>query len=512
MSTEDLLSLIRVNKKLYSFLIDELYRNNVKTDGGSALVWYARRGNEHGVLKMLAAGAEVDFRPPSREQPSALLEAVRYNNIGVVQLLLQRGALSDSADLCSRRSLTLSTSGRGDVAITKLLLDYGASVNSVAFDKRPPLLEAIRSNQESKISLLLKHGANPHIVVGRNGMSLLHVAAAKNATAGIIGMLVRYGILVDSQDHWGRTPLQVATEHSCTRAVHLLLQQGANPNFRDTSTFSKGWTALFYSVCPKSSKYDNKSIIKTLVMHGADVDSRSNEQQTPLLYAISRGATKQAQTLLNAGASLTERNANGESVVHLPASDSYHLMNWLAESGADVNWIGGIKQETPIFYAIRHAHRHLENENVRNLLSLGADVNFRNLDGRTPLSLAVWMGSTTLTKLLLDNGAFVNTRDRQQKSPLHHAVETSFVSAPKVREIVALLIRHGANVNARDCSGYTPLHKAVTNEWIWETAGELLHAGADRCAMSDDGKFPYDMVPSGPWAETQRLFLRHYPS
>lgn len=42
------------------------------------------------------------------------------------------------------------------------------------------------------------------------------------------------------------------------------------------------------------------------------------------------------------------------------------------------------------------------------------------------------------------------------------------------------------------------LHRIVAREETWEAAGELLKAGANRYAMADDGKFPYDMVLDGP--------------
>lgn len=67
-----------------------------------------------------------------------------------------------------------------------------------------------------------------------------------------------------------------------------------------------------------------------------------------------------------------------------------------------------------------------------------------------------------------------------------------------------------ADVNSRDMLGLTPLHKIVAKEETWEAAGELLKAGADRCAISNDGKFPHDMVPDGPWAETKRSLIRFY--
>jgi ankyrin repeat protein len=162
-SMADIHRLLQTNRRLYTLLIANLYQRNVKADGGSALLWHASRGNEAGVRNMLAAGANVNLRPTDWGLSTALLQAVHHNHTRVVQCLLENGALPDEADPQSRRPLTVAVFGQGDVDITGLLLHYGARANSVSFDKHAPLYEAIRSNHESKVALLLKYGADPHI-------------------------------------------------------------------------------------------------------------------------------------------------------------------------------------------------------------------------------------------------------------------------------------------------------------------------------------------------------------
>lgn len=88
------------------------------------------------------------------------------------------------------------------------------------------------------------------------------------------------------------------------------------------------------------------------------------------------------------------------------------MINRFFENGADRNWAGGKHSETSIFYAIRNFYTGQGMECIRRLLSLGADVQFRNMDGLTPLSLAVRMGSVESTQMLLEHGGFVNSRDK----------------------------------------------------------------------------------------------------
>ncbi|KAK9847321.1 hypothetical protein MYU51_019595 [Penicillium brevicompactum] len=111
-SPKDLLSLLRTSQKFYHLLTNELYQNNLRSDGGSALLWYASRGDELGVRNMLRAGANVNVRSSNLAQSTALLGAVNNKHI------------------------------------TKLLLEHGAMADAVVFDKHAPLLEAVRSNEE----------------------------------------------------------------------------------------------------------------------------------------------------------------------------------------------------------------------------------------------------------------------------------------------------------------------------------------------------------------------------
>lgn len=392
---------------------------------------------------------------------------------------------------------------------------YGAKANITRGDKKAPLLEAIRSNQEAKVALLLKYGADTDTSNGRNEMNLLHVAAARNATPAILKMLIDAGIPADSQDNGRKTPLQVAAASSSTRAVRRLLDYGANANLKSTSAGRKGWTALFYAAEPSRPSSNNTSIIRTLRMYGAEIDCKNEEQQTPLHLAISRRANYQAQALVQSGASILARNADGETVLHLAtlAGTRYHdLTHWLVQMGADINWAGGKQDETPLFYAIRGFSHPQNLEKVQPLLDLGADVHFRNANGLTPLSLASHVCSLGITKVLLEHASSVNSRDIQGKSPLHHVVETCHGNSGNARDIVLALIQHGANVNSRDHSGRTVLHGAATIDWslrpLWQVVGELMKAGADLYAAAIDGRSPLDMLPDGICAETQRIFLR----
>jgi ankyrin repeat protein len=107
-SPKDLLGFLLTSPKFYNLLINELYQKNVRSDAGSALLWYVSRGDEFGVQNMLRAGANVNLRSSNRAQLTALLEAVKHKHTSVVQILLESGAFPDAADARSRRPLALA--------------------------------------------------------------------------------------------------------------------------------------------------------------------------------------------------------------------------------------------------------------------------------------------------------------------------------------------------------------------------------------------------------------------
>lgn len=76
--------------------------------------------------------------------------------------------------------------------------------------------------------------------------------------------------------------------------------------------------------------------------------------------------------------------------------------------------------ETPLFVSLKNK---CDDELILTLIDYGADVNFHNKKGITPLHLAVQRRTPVILSKLIEKGANVNARENRHKcTPLHVAI------------------------------------------------------------------------------------------
>jgi len=230
-----------------------------------------------------------------------------------------------------------------------------------------------------------------------------------------------------------------------------------------------------------AAQYGDATVVKRLLARGAHPDA-GRTLLTPLTHAARRGATDILDALRAAGATpsiltaiyLDDRSSIERALTHIAATT-------LDED------------DTPL---LLHAAQSLHVDMVELLLDAGANIActdrfgetalHRVADLRPPEADPARVGRTA--SLLLDRGADVDARNRDDVTPLHQAVRARNLAAVEV-----LLVR-GADVNARDKRGSTPLHRAVSGTGAGGTAGAdaapiiaaLLASGAD--ADQRDGR------------------------
>jgi ankyrin repeat protein len=158
---------------------------------------------------------------------------------------------------------------------------------------------------------------------------------------------------------------------------------------------------------------------------------------------------------------------------------------------------------------------------VKDLISLGVDVDFRIDDGMTALQWAILKDKPEIVQILIDAGSDVNAKAEESFTALHlsvgsfeitqmliaagadvNAQEEENIWTPLLLatdeispEVVKLLIDAGANVNAQNGFGHTALHLAAKYNNI-QIINMLLDAGANRDIQNVWDATPYDLAIS----------------
>ena len=110
-------------------------------------------------------------------------------------------------------------------------------------------------------------------------------------------------------------------------------------------------------------------------------------------------------------------------------------------------------------------------EGIYRALKSGTDINAKNKEGQSALSLAVFWRQKDAVKALLEKEADINSANGpNQDTPLHMA--TFVVDA----ELVELLLEYGANPLAKNTRNETPL-AVVRGEWSSELEGVYKFIG-----------------------------------
>ena len=122
-------------------------------------------------------------------------------------------------------------------------------------------------------------------------------------------------------------------------------------------------------------------------------------------------------------------------------------------------------------YPLHQAAADGDIEQVKLLISKGANVNAEDEEKKTPLHYAAETGKMEVVKLFVEAGADINAGEGKW-TVLHGAVYEGR------RDIAELLIQKGADVNIKDRNGHQPLFNAIWKKDL-DTLKLLINKGAN---------------------------------
>ena len=190
------------------------------------------------------------------------------------------------------------------IAMT-LSLSYIQPVLSQSDSQRNEFAKAMKFDDVNTVKSLISQGINPNLV-DSNGNPMLVLAIKDRSYKVIDVLLVAKGMDVDLSNKQGETPLMMASINGDLPLVRTLVLK----NKAQLDHIS--WTPLHYA-CAKG----HFEIALFLIANGAKVDSLSLGATTPLMMAVQSGNELLVKLLLDRGANLQLRNAEGITAIDI---------------------------------------------------------------------------------------------------------------------------------------------------------------------------------------------------
>ncbi|XP_055997855.1 ankyrin repeat domain-containing protein 27-like isoform X5 [Ostrea edulis] len=229
-----------------------------------------------------------------------------------------------------------------------------------------------------------------------------------------------------------------------------------------------GYTALHIAAL-----HGQAHLVDLLVQHGAVVNASDYLGYTPLHLACQKGYQNVLLLLIHFGADCTQSDGVGNTPLHL-CVDSGHEDCVKALVFAD------------------KARTHI-------------DVNAQNYRRDTPLHLASKWGYESIIRILLDNHARTDIKNRKKQAPCHVAQNAHvnrifhmYESAPKLltqkqKSQGSVPSENVLNVNVADSKLFRPLHKACQAQNM-DLVKLFINKGADANVQTKKGITPLHLA------------------
>lgn len=319
-----------------------------------------------------------------------------------------------------------------------------------------PLWDALDSDQEDTASILVKYGADTDCWgPGPDGcqQTLLHRAIDDNKE-DVAQFIIRSGCDLNATRRPGPDGAGGEEARDGCTPLHLCCQWGL------------------------------EQVVQTLIEHGADVNARDAEGKTPVHVAIQNQHSQIISLLLcHPNIDLNKRDKKGLT----PFATALTVRNDKAAQAILERLPKAAEQYDNKGRNFLHtAIEKGDMESILFLLSIHVDVNSRihDVTQTPPLHLAAASGNEMLVRSLILAGARVNDTDANRNTALHVAAKAGHAT------VVCALLQNNINFDAVNADGDNALHVAVREGHVSVVRTLLTESELDAEAVNLKGRNP----------------------
>lgn len=455
---------------------------------GARLIGAASDGDKKTIQSMLKDGVDINVR--DWDDLTALIPAASSGHLEVCKLLVKEGIDINAKDKDGITAL-MEASIMGHNKVVEFLVEKGADVNSAASSEVTALWLSASEGRVDVMKTLLKNGADASNTRVDGITALMTASVGGHSEA--VELLLENGGDPTVTDSDGLTPLMNAAENGSVAIMKLLTNHVDDPNYVNLMS-NTGFSPLIIA-----SAHGHVDAIEYLIEAGCNVDAVHDNKVTALMYAAASGHVDAMKVLIEKGkANLDIKHTNGGTALLEAASGGMHdAMKLLVESGADVDFSdddgvtplmaiasqGNAKAQSVVLEALRKTKTQEE---------LTEHINILSYSGGSSVMFAAAGGHVECAKQLMEFGADVIAIARAQ---------------PGYEEKLAKMIEEGQVQDEEPhVDGVTALHVAAQGGYL-EMVNVLLEAGADVSHLDDAGRPPLVMAVQGNHGEVASVLV-----
>jgi len=178
------------------------------------------------------------------------------------------------------------------VNIIKLLLDYGAEINSRTGSKLgiSPLMLAAMNGHTQAVKVLIDMGSDVNAQIETNRNTALTLACFQGRS-DVVGLLLEKKANIEHRAKTGLTPLMEAASGGYEQVGRVLLENGADVNAPPVPTTKD-------TVLTIAAEKGHLKFVQLLIEYGAQLDARNKKGCTGLWLACHNGHLEVVQSLV----------------------------------------------------------------------------------------------------------------------------------------------------------------------------------------------------------------------
>lgn len=421
-----------------------------------------RRVDYVGVLKyLLQRGADINTKCHEHNYCEDVWScAAYYGHLNTIKYLLENDIVNINRENSEGRTALHCAGVYGHLPIIKYLVENGANINIKSNNGHLPLWEAMIEEHDDVTRYLI----TKHQVGGTLNLCLEDVIYT--GYMDTIKYIVQKGADINKKSSSGYTPVMIAAKFQQLEVLKYFINEknadlsitnNDGENILHIAVESNSLEIVKY-VAERVNNINEPNIDGLTPLHlaaaegfldivtylanekQADINALDAELHTPLHRAAEKGKLDVVRYLIEKGAEFLEKiekysDKNYFASLFVAAQLGYvdEVKYLIEKKNPDLNAFGksdsyNQRQEGTLLHeAVNNGHMNV----VKYLVEAGADLNKENVDGDTPLSLAIKKGQTLIAKYL------EITRSQRKPTRIRRTIYSSISENDKFRDTIA---------------------------------------------------------------------------